>query len=330
MLTLLVPVSTNRPRLGRLIALVAVAVLAGAAAALWFLAPDVFSRREIADASVFAYDTAAPLEATRTRLDDTSRTRVWRVVYRSDDGLVPAILTLPKTGNGPFPCAVVQGGLGSHKESFRRGGLTPLGVGTFTIDARFQGERGSREAALAAARDPERFASMLRGTVIDLRRGLDWLQEQRECRFARIGYVGFSFGGLVGSLLAGVDDRIAAPALIMAGADWTAVASGISGVLKMSDAERRAAVDELERVDPKHWVGRISPRPVLMINGTEDPIIVPAAARALHAAAREPKEVIWVETGHFFRPDHPDTAAVFGDLLEWMHDHLVGGRSTDP
>jgi fermentation-respiration switch protein FrsA (DUF1100 family) len=55
--------------------------------------------------------------------------------------------------------------------------------------------------------------------------------------------------------------------------------------------------------EPARFVGAIAPRPVVMINGVDDPQIPAAAVRALHDALREPKEQIWLRTGHLMPDD---------------------------
>jgi len=53
-----------------------------------------------------------------------------------------------------------------------------------------------------------------------------------------------------------------------------------------------------QHVDPKKWVGRISPRPVIMMNAEHDKSFPDSSVAALHDAARQPKEVIWTKGMH--------------------------------
>jgi fermentation-respiration switch protein FrsA (DUF1100 family) len=46
------------------------------------------------------------------------------------------------------------------------------------------------------------------------------------------------------------------------------------------------------------WVAGIAPRPVLFVNMNGDETVSRAASEALHAAAREPKQVMWFDGGH--------------------------------
>ena len=63
-------------------------------------------------------------------------------------------------------------------------------------------------------------------------------------------------------------------------------------------AERQAGFDSAT-IDAKRWIGRLSPRPVLLLQGGRDTFITPASGRLLYDAAREPKE-LWFDpdVGH--------------------------------
>ncbi len=88
---------------------------------------------------------------------------------------------------------------------------------------------------------------------------------------------------------------------LLAGSDWRTLLrdprnpwllAGVIGPAHLNDS-----VHVLDPIDPVHWVGRISPRPVLMVNGDADEVIPVAAADALRNAAREPKQVEWYHGG---------------------------------
>jgi hypothetical protein len=54
---------------------------------------------------------------------------------------------------------------------------------------------------------------------------------------------------------------------------------------------------------PERFIHLIAPRPIIMVNGADDPQMPVEAARALYRAAREPKELIWMQTGHLMPTD---------------------------
>jgi len=60
--------------------------------------------------------------------------------------------------------------------------------------------------------------------------------------------------------------------------------------------EQRLGINA-NQVVPEEYVGLISPRPVFIIHGHEDETIVTGDANAIYAAAREPKEDLWLIPG---------------------------------
>ena len=50
--------------------------------------------------------------------------------------------------------------------------------------------------------------------------------------------------------------------------------------------------------EPTQYVGAIAPRHLIMVNGRDDPQMPVQAVRALYDAAREPRTLIWLKTGH--------------------------------
>jgi dienelactone hydrolase len=111
--------------------------------------------------------------------------------------------------------------------------------------------------------------------VVDLGRALDALASIPELDDARIAYAGFSLGAILGALYIPTDARLRAAALALGGA-------GIGP----------------PDFDPAAHIGDFAPRPLLFVNATRDERIPRAAAEALHAAAREPKQIEWFECGH--------------------------------
>jgi hypothetical protein len=54
---------------------------------------------------------------------------------------------------------------------------------------------------------------------------------------------------------------------------------------------------------PERFIHLIAPRPIIMVNGVDDPQMPVGAVRSLYHAAREPRELIWMRTGHLMPTD---------------------------
>jgi pimeloyl-ACP methyl ester carboxylesterase len=237
--------------------------------------------------------------------------RVQQLEYTSVDGTqVPALFAVP-TGKPPLGCLIFVPGFGSTKEAVPelRQGLARLRLATFSIDARNVGARGGPEQAAAAIRTPEGIRKMLLDTVADLRVGLDWLEQQPECH-SNIAVLGTSFGATVATHLAAQDRRVKAAVLTSVGATYKQtilmrplVAQTVPDLPNyVPGAEDPAvlahAVEVLGPYDLERCIGRIAPRPVMLVEGRHDPIVSPADALQLAAAARPPKTVLYFDGGH--------------------------------
>lgn len=278
--------------------------------------------------SVFDYDAGVPLDPRVSRRRTTRLARVESLTYNGANGAgdrVPAILSLPRRGKRPFPCLIEGHGLGGgkHETVEVADDYAEPGVGVFAIDARFHGARGGERRAEQAVANIDELYALFRLTVIDLRRGLDYLQTRPECDPDRIGYVGYSLGGLMGAMLAGADPRVRAPALVMAGGDWRLLL-GMSEVYPLPDKDEPQTFDSylarMAPLDPLYWVGRISPRPVLIVHGDRDRVVPTKASQALYGAARSPKRRLIYRGGHEIPKSQEDR--VFGALYRWMVSNL--------
>jgi dienelactone hydrolase len=275
-----------------------------------------------------AYSHRRPLSVHVLATREHGSVEVQRLSYAGAGAeRVPALLAIPRRG-GHLGCLIYQGGIGQTKEASSPlwAGAAKIGLSTFTIDPPYTGARARAARPLTqVVRRAALIRSLLQGSARDLRRGLDYLEGRPECRH-NIGYLGTSLGGAVGALLAGDDPRVRAAVLTSLGATsgGALLASNLllPGIASQP-AKLAAAVRVLSPLDPVRWVPRISPRAVMLIDGTEDPNVPPADALQLERAAREPKVVFNFRGGHdpFFGPQAPEVAA---RVTQFLLVYLVG------
>jgi hypothetical protein len=77
--------------------------------------------------------------------------------------------------------------------------------------------------------------------------------------------------------------------------------------------------------EPTQFVARIAPRPLVMVNGLDDPQMPVGAVQALYDAARQPKALIWLETGHLRPTDTHLIRALVDTML-----HRLPTLQTNP
>jgi pimeloyl-ACP methyl ester carboxylesterase len=279
----------------------------------------------------FAYNRRAPLHARAVTVPtlSTNAVKVQAVTYTTFDGTrVPALFAIPQKVP-PRGCLIYQGGIGQVMGASAPlwSGAAALGFASFTIDPRDTGARASAAEPLTEViLSPTAIRATVTDTVIDLRRGLDYLERRPECR-GNIGYLGTSFGGILGALLAGDDPRVRAVVLTSIGATWrealTASNKLLPGVTS-SPAALASALRALDPFDPATWVARIAPRPLMLINGTQDPYVPTADASVLAGAAGEPKVVLNFDGGH--NPfTGPHAKSVADRVARFFTKNLLGG-----
>ena len=221
-----------------------------------------------------------------------------------DHTTVMGLLASPRD-TSPRGCVIWEFGVGSNivKDAPAVGPtLAELGLTTFSIDIRDNGGRSSGPAqTYRTFQSPEAIARMIRGTVGDIRGAVDYLERQSSCR-RNIGYVGISLGGIVGTLASAADRRIDSVVLMStAGSIPKLIGIRSTGVMvgvKPGSAKYKEGVKVLAPLSPANDVGRISPRPLLILSGREDDVIAFSNAEILHRAARQPVTIVDYDGGH--------------------------------
>lgn len=194
---------------------------------------------------------------------------------------------------------------------FEARALERRGYGLLLFDFRGHGESAGRTVTWGAAEQ------------LDLEAAIDYLAHRPEVNARRIGALGFSMGAMIVAMVAARDPRV--QAAVMEGG-YTSVEEMIS-----HDERRyhwwseRAAVAALRRfgipidsVRPVDVICRISPRPVLIVNGAEDEDTPPAVAMRLYDAACAPKSIWFIpHAGHAtYALGGSRLAAVIGDFFD--------------
>jgi dienelactone hydrolase len=219
------------------------------------------------------------------------------------DQRVTAIFSVPKKFSAPFPAVILLAGSGGHKDTdyVRIAGdmMSGLGYATISIDAQYHGERSKpgkwfAEEELRLIDLPGNRDAWVQ-TVIDLRRALDFLQSRTDVDGRKIGYLGFSQGGMIGGTFIGVEPRVTMALLAVPGGglvEWSEKA-GALGPERKQCLELSAAI-----IDPVNFIGRFAGRPLLFCSAKKDELIPKFATDALFNAAKEPKEIKWYDSGH--------------------------------
>lgn len=234
---------------------------------------------------------------TRTRLE-----------LRVGGASVPAILQLPTTRpETRAPAALLLHGYSSRGEVMADsvgGALLRRGIASLAPDLPLHGTRGN-PLELQSLRNPLEVARLWRLALREGEEGVAFLRSHPALHPARVAVVGYSLGSFLAVRLAAVRREVGAVVLaacgdLPLGTPLTTVARAI--------------------VDPPRSVRSLAGRPLLMVNGRQDPVIRPDQAERLFAAAGEPKELRWWNGGHAVPLSMMEEAA------DWLAARLGGAE----
>jgi dienelactone hydrolase len=275
--------------------------------------------------SLFRYDASAPLHARDSLLRTTpTGVRLFEVWYDSPrGGRVDGYLVVP-AGAGPF-AGIVFGhwGLGNRSE-FIPEAIHYAERGAVSILINWPWNRRPPDQRSEGTPDkPEQDRDVHAQAVVDLRRALDLLSKRADVDPARLGYVGHSYGAQFGAVMTANEPRVRA-AVLMAGIPDSRtflIESDDPGIIDYRKKWTSAQIDRYLEVNQVTaaitWVGRISPRPLLMQFGEFEASIPMASMQRYAAAAKDPVTVLWYPTGHEL-----NDPKAWADRTAWVRKQL--------
>jgi alpha/beta superfamily hydrolase len=153
------------------------------------------------------------------------------------------------------------------------------------------------------------------GWTRDLGGAIDYLHSCPQVDRSRICLMGFSGGAAASVYIAAQDARVARLVLCACPAEFRRIVAERKADLSVErfrqiglirDTDFPASLDQwtegFREIAPVNWIGRISPRPLLMIQGKDDDLIDEEQAWRLYERAGEPKEIAVVAgAGHRLR-----------------------------
>jgi uncharacterized protein len=207
---------------------------------------------------------------------------------------VPSIVLMPEAADA-VPAALLLHGYSSSKErlSDTMGrALAARGIASLAIDLPLHGSRD--DAMIEEARtNPLGLVQHWKMALAEARAAIGWLSEQDAIDARHLNVTGYSLGSYVALQTASVDQRVRS-IIVAAGGDlpatpWTRMVRMVS--------------------DPLRSAAALNGRPLLMLHGRRDRTIAPDQAERLYAAAGQPKELRWYDSGHVLPTAAADDAA---------------------
>jgi dienelactone hydrolase len=278
-------------------------------------------------AKQYDYDAQQPLNAKVVSTSMQGTTTVEDIAFDSINGeRVPGILIRPASTK-PLPVLLGLHGLGGSKNDIAN--IAPMlsmfgvQVAVLALDAQYHGAR-KVEGHELLSRDLEGSKKAFIQSVVDYRRALDYLDTRPEFDPDRVGLVGMSMGGMMGTILTALEPRIKTAVLAVPAADWVTLAkeSASPVALQLRDDNPNFDFEQFRRtldpVDPLHFAPRLAGKPILLLHANSDEIIPRHCAELLDKYAQgEPVEVQWYESGHLLPPQEAGLK-----ILTWVQARL--------
>ena len=167
------------------------------------------------------------------------------------------------------------------------------------------------------------------GWAQDLEAVLSWLQRVPKVDATRIALLGSSLGAAVAIYVAAHRQEVAglvafaSPAVMGPRPQPAESVKRLRELGVIRDPRFPTSLEawnrEYQSLSPVEWIGKVAPRPLLLLHGDADDVVAPQNAYSLLEKAGEPKELrILPEARHRFR--HEDAAISIA--LEWLKEKL--------
>jgi dienelactone hydrolase len=252
----------------------------------------------------------------------------------ADTGLaVDLAVRVPDGPDRPRPAILILGGKETGREAARLGG----DIGDVVVAALsypFAGDPKVKD--LQAVLQLPSIQRAVLDTVPAILLATDYLLEQPCIDANRLELVGVSLGAFLVSPAGVLDTRIRRVWIVHgAGNPAEVIDYGLRNDIRIRPLRRMIAslVNVLAAghyLAPERWVGRISPRPVIAINATDDERLPRTSVDTLHAALKEPNEIVWVDGAHV-QPNRPEVIDLLRtEILERVSHEVLPVGSGPP
>jgi len=228
---------------------------------------------------------------------------LYRIRLRGAEDTATGQLLRPRRGRGPFPAVLLNDGRELNSAALEY--LPPEFGDIVVLSLDYPEAVPYKFKPMTLLLENDQVRRDLRRIPKLFSLGGAYLTQRSDVDTSRIAMVVTSFAVPFGVIAAAKDRRFRNVGLIYGAGDLGRV---LEANLKIeSGLLRKLAVwlagEIYYEFEPTQYVDDIAPRPLIMVNGRDDPQMPVEAVRALYAAAQEPKTLIWLTTGHLMPTD---------------------------
>lgn len=276
--------------------------------------------RDRDDIGRFVRHKAELASVSETVLESGPAHSVHHVVLTDARGLqVEGHLRVPAAAEGRRPVLLVLGGVRTGRRTVDYLGDTGDWM-VLALDYPYQGPKSGLSRWQFMVALPKMRRAVMDTVPVGML-AVDYLVRRPDVDSGRIVLAGGSFGALFAPALGAADDRIGAVAIFFGAGDLEGlINANLDLGWPLDPVATWLGAVVVSPLEPLKYIGRISPRPVFMLNGAEDPAMPVACSRALHEAAREPKTVRWLPVGHVDVRSREFHGEVLGEFVAWLRE----------
>lgn len=234
---------------------------------------------------------------------------LYKLSYASVRGQrVPAYLAIPKdTGIIKFPVVVLMHGWnlfwGKNEDWVLEWIplLTARGYAVLAPDHFMYGERKGEDGFdHGSDRGPYYYRDWMCQSIVDLRRGIDYLESRPDIDTERIAIFGGSLGGWIGSLLAAVEPRIKTAVLSVPATEFATAQTPPGRIINASN-----------------FFPRYKDLSLLLVLAKNDVPLRIARAKEFFEIVQVKKDMVEYNESHFLNPQKYNR-----EILEWLKENL--------
>lgn len=275
----------------------------------------------------FNFDPSEDLNYRVLQTIDTTDATIFNVLYTGGNQMqVTAYLIIPKNNLRRYPAVIFLHGLGQDKNAFLSNALELAGksFASLLIDDP-PARTGSQQINYQNYTEPEKDLLVHRQSVIDVRRGIDLLQQHPKIDPDRIAFVGIDYGSWTGAIVAGVEYRILTYALIDCNSQPSLELRNskdpqIVRIRNSITSEQLTLYEAtLKKLDPIYYLGYHRNSNILFQFSQTNPAIPDSLFYKSFQVASEPKKMESYKVSSFDLISFPEALQ---NRKKWLYIHL--------
>lgn len=283
--------------------------------------------------SLLAYDASADpdFRADQPTTTDADGIRVTDVSYASAAGgrATAWLVEPPAASSGPFAGLVYLHGSETDRTDFldEAVAMARAGAVSLVLDAPFARRGENIRPYLETYYKPEMERDMTAQAGVDVRRAFDVLSNRPNLDRERLGFIGHSWGASLGVVVASVDHRAKAWALLSPRPSWTAfLQSDDAYAVRKRKAYAKtwdAYIAAMRPLDALPVIDDVDGASLLLQYGTDDDVVPPNVAKQLIDATPDGT------TTQTFGAGHALDAKATRARVDWLAERLSLTRLDD-